>query len=211
MKLTIVRHGISEQNSSKRIVDGDIDLKLSPAGIKGVQAIAPYLDESQFDLVYSSTLQRAYKTAKILTKGRKKIIKDSRLVELRMGEWLSPEKEQEAYKKAFDRFKNVQANYVDYARNAESFEQIKSRVKSFMDDLLKNHSKQTILVASHGIAIRALMAVIFHNDMDKTMNMNNVAFTEIYFDKQNNPKLMSFNAKYPEFWGLKDQKQSFFI
>lgn len=202
MKLTLVRHGISKQDGN-RVVDGDLDLDLSPEGIKDVKRIAPFVDEDQFDLIYSSTLQRAYKTAQILTKNRKNIIKDSRLVELRMGQWKSPQLEQEAYKNAFDHFKNVQENYIDYANNAETFAELKKRERDFLDDILRKDDQKTIMVVAHGITFRALMAVMFHSDMKRFMNMNNVAFTEIYFDSDRIPQLMSFNIKCPVSWGLR--------
>lgn len=84
MKLVIVRHGISA-DTWDRVVNGDNDPDLSAEGIKGVEKIAPYIDEKQFDYVYASTLTRAIKTVKILTKNKKKIHRDSRIVELRMG------------------------------------------------------------------------------------------------------------------------------
>lgn len=202
MKLVIVRHGISA-DTWDRIVDGDNDPDLSKKGVKEVEKIAPYIDEDQFDLVFASTLIRAIRTAKILTKDKKKIIRDSRLVELRMGKWKSKEAEKEANKKAFDSLFCVKSNYINYANGAESFPQIEERCQNFINDLLKKYPDKTILVASHGIAIRALVAIILGLDMDKIMNVNNVAFTEILFDPQKNysPRLMSFNSKLPLFYG----------
>lgn len=202
MKLAIVRHGLSAKTWS-RVVDGDNDPDLSPTGIKEVKKIAPYFDEGQFDLVYASPLNRAFKTAQILSKGKKQIHLDSRLVELRMETWKSKKQEQKAYRYAFDSLKCVQANYINYANHAESFVALQNRCRSFLKDLLKNHSHQTILVVSHGITIRALLAVILKLDMEQIMNVNNVAFTEVFFDPAKNyaPRLMSFNRKYPLFYG----------
>lgn len=204
MKLVIVRHGISA-DTWDRVVDGDNDPDLSEAGVKGVEEIAPYVDENQFDQVYASTLIRAIRTAKILTKDRKEIHRDSRIVELRMGKWKNKEQEEEANQHAFDDLKCVQSNYVNYANGAETFPQIQERCQSFLDDLLSKYPDQTILVASHGIAIRALIADILDVDMDKVMNVNNVAFSEFLFDPKKNyaPRMMSFNSKYPLFYGKK--------
>lgn len=204
MKLVIVRHGISA-DTWDRVVDGDNDPDLSAEGIKGVEKIAPYIDEKQFDYVYASTLTRAIKTVKILTKNKKKIHRDSRIVELRMGKWKDEEQEKLDYQRAFDDLKCVQSNYVDYADDAESFAQIQKRCRSFLNDLLSKYPDKTILVASHGIAIRALISVILNVDMDKVMNVNNVAFSEFLFDPQKNyaPRMMSFNSKYPLFYGKK--------
>lgn len=204
MKLVIVRHGISA-DTWDRVVDGDNDPDLSEKGIQGVKDVAPYVDENQFDLVFSSTLIRAFRTAKILTKGKRKINQDSRIVELRMGQWKNKDAEQMANKVAFDSLKCVKSNYIDFANNAESFDQIKQRCGNFIDDLLRKYPDKTILVASHGIAIRALVSAILDVDMDKVMNVNNVSFTEFLFDKEKNysPRLMSFNSKYPLFYGRK--------
>lgn len=201
MRLTLVRHGISEQ-TGHQVVDGDLDLELSPAGIQGVKEIAPFVNEREFDYIYSSTLQRAYKTGQILCKGKKQIIKDSRLVELRMGQWRDNKVKELASKYAFDEFGNVLENYVDFAEDAETFMALKQRVSDFLLDLLQDHTHQTIMVVAHGITFRAVMAVIFKTDMNTFINMNNVAFTEIYFNQQNKPRLMSFNSKYPVMWGF---------
>lgn len=204
MKLVLVRHGISSDQWD-RVVDGDNDPELSKVGVDGVERIAPYVDENQFDLVFASTLARAIETAKILTKGNCQIHQDSRLVELRMGQWKNSDAEQLANKVAFDSLKCVKSNYINYANNAESFDQIKQRCDSFVAALLKKYPDKTILVASHGIAIRALVSTILKIDMDKVMNVNNVSFTEFLFDKEKDysPRLMSFNSKYPLFYGRK--------
>lgn len=202
MKLVLVRHGISSDQWD-RVVDGDSNPELSTAGVAGVEKIAPYVDENQFDLVFSSTLTRAINTAKILTKGNCEIHQDSRLVELRMGKWKTKVDQQKAYEQAFDKLKCVKSNYVNYADGAETFNELQERCRDFIHDLLQNHRDQTILVASHGITIRAMVAVILGIDMDAVMNVNNVAFTEFFFDPDKNysPRMMSFNSKYPIYYG----------
>ncbi|WP_246011972.1 histidine phosphatase family protein [Lactobacillus xujianguonis] len=163
--------------------------------------MAPYLNEAQFDIVFASTLQRAYKTAKILTKGKKKIIKDSRLLELRMGTW----KKDVEYADCFNQLGDVQSNYVKFADGAESFAEIKARCQSFLADLKQNHAGQTVLVAVHGILLRAMMSVIFDQEMNDITNLKNVGFIEVYFDEKYEfkPFLRNYNSTLPQYYGRK--------
>lgn len=194
MKLIIARHGKTIDKWEK-LVDGAKDLPLSEAGIEQIKVLANHLDESKLDVCYSSTLQRAYNTAKILTKGKKTIIKDSRLVELRMGCW----KKGLNHSSAFDQLGNVQEKYIKYANNAETFDEIKRRCQEFFDDLKTKYPHKTIFIVSHGICIRAMISVLFHEDMNYVTNLDNVAFTEIYLNEKDNfrPYLLSYNSRYP--------------
>ncbi len=83
MIIYIVRHGQTDYNVEGRY-GGRIDVPLNDTGIKQAQELHEKLKDIKFDLVYSSPLQRAIKTAEIICDNE--IIKDDRIIERDNGE-----------------------------------------------------------------------------------------------------------------------------
>ena len=59
MDLLLVRHGISEHNTSDVISGGTSNPNLSQAGVKQVEEISKIIDNNKIDQVYASPLIRA--------------------------------------------------------------------------------------------------------------------------------------------------------
>ena len=74
----IVRHGQTDWNVEGRN-QGRTDIELNETGIEQAKETAKKLEDKNFDLVFSSPLKRAYKTAQIICNNN--IILDSRLIE----------------------------------------------------------------------------------------------------------------------------------
>lgn len=85
MLLYCVRHGESTYNAEGR-VQGQSDVPLSELGLRQGQAVAAALRQLPIDAVFSSPLQRAFKTAEIIAETLDlKIHTDDRLKELNAG------------------------------------------------------------------------------------------------------------------------------
>lgn len=76
MKLTFIRHGQTDLNKDNRIQGGGIDQPLNETGINQAEVAASHFDPQKYDLVFSSPLKRAKKTAEIFVKGQKQIYFD---------------------------------------------------------------------------------------------------------------------------------------
>ena len=87
MDLLLVRHGVSEHNTSDVISGGTSNPNLSQAGVKQVEEVSKIIDNNKIDQVYASPLIRAKRTAQILTDFQKDIITDDRLKEMDFGSW----------------------------------------------------------------------------------------------------------------------------
>ena len=87
MDLLLVRHGVSEHNTSDIISGGISNPNLSQTGVKQVEEVSKLIDNSKLDRVYASPLIRAKRTAQILTDFQKDIITDDRLREMDFGSW----------------------------------------------------------------------------------------------------------------------------
>ena len=68
-KLIIVRHGQTANNAAQ-ILQGQQDIPLSETGIRQAEALARALSSEPVDLIISSPLSRALKTAEIVNAGR---------------------------------------------------------------------------------------------------------------------------------------------
>lgn len=207
MKLILVRHGISQHNVGSLISGGKSDPDLSPEGIAGVKEISQYVDNDKIDAVYASPLKRAYQTAELLTNNSKKIIVDQRLIEMDFGSWEGRDAKPlyEKYPDAFDYMGMFSPNFVKYVQNAESYDDLIERCRSFMNDLKRNESDKTVMVVCHGFTIRGILAGLFHLNISDIGAAKNVSFTEINFDEEHfwRPRLMTYNRETPAYYASK--------
>src|SRR3712207_163192 len=83
----LTRHGQTEWNLNKRL-QGWKNSPLTKLGISQAKALGERLKDTQIDVIYSSPIERAYKTAEII-KGNKdiEIIKHDGLKEFNYGDW----------------------------------------------------------------------------------------------------------------------------
>ena len=72
MKLYLARHGQTEYNAMSLHQHGDVEL--SELGIKQAKVLAKRFSKIPIDLIYSSPMTRAKKTAEIINKNLKKEI-----------------------------------------------------------------------------------------------------------------------------------------
>lgn len=146
MNLILTRHGETEDNL-KKIAQGWKDTILSKTGVEQAKKLAKRLKDEKIDVIYSSDLKRASKTAKEVNKyHNKKIILDKRIREINKGD--------NSGKFSFEVEKTHPERGVDWHKkrhpNGESFEDLRERVKDFLDYLSKKHTDETILIVTHG-------------------------------------------------------------
>src|SRR3989344_2550519 len=86
MKFFIVRHGETDWNLENRI-QGHTNVSLNNKGVKQAEALVSFCDGLSFAAMYSSGLNRAIETVKILTRGKKPLIHCPELNERNFGSW----------------------------------------------------------------------------------------------------------------------------
>ena len=86
-RVILVRHGETDWNREDRI-QGGLDIPLNKRGKQQARDIAKRLSTVPIDRIYSSRLSRAYETAlEIARLHNLEVLANSRLNELRQGEW----------------------------------------------------------------------------------------------------------------------------
>lgn len=157
-RLYIFRHGETDYNREMRLQGRSIDSTLNKYGIQQVNRFFEEYRDIPFELIYSSDLMRSIQSVEAFGELKIPHIIDSRITEVSWGEnegkVLSPW--------VIHRFRRMvkewQSGNHDYRiPGGESATELKNRIDSFINDL-NQREEQTILISSHGRAIRMLIA-----------------------------------------------------
>ncbi len=163
VKLYITRHGETQWNREKRM-QGWKDSDLTPEGEGDSLALAQVLKRVSFEAVYSSPSGRARKTAELLVDDAL-ITFDEDLREIGMGDW-EGRTQDEVRNADPERFHTFWNNpHVYETETGETFNQVMDRVASFLEKVQVH--KGTILVVTHSIFIKALLAYVKELPLDQ--------------------------------------------
>jgi len=159
-ELYLIRHGQTEWNKAHRF-QGQLDSPLTSGGVRQVEALAKRLQSVPFDAIYSSDLNRAYQTAKIIAKSHgKETVKDQRLRERCYGifEGLTRPEINEKYPEIYQSY--IQDAFKFIIPGAESSEEIVERTMRCLNELGEKHLRQRILIVSHGGIIGRFLRMV---------------------------------------------------
>lgn len=147
MRIYLVRHGETELNQ-KKCYYGHMDVGLSEKGVKQAKAIGAFFQNRSFDVVVSSPLIRAVKTAEYILVGREqKIVVDERLSEQNFGifEGFTYEQLLERYP---DEFQSWNQDFSGYRiPGGESFSDVRDRIDNYLKELIGRDG--TMLLVAH--------------------------------------------------------------
>lgn len=167
MKLYVMRHGETPWNVEYKL-QGIADISLNENGVRLAKVTAEALKEVPFDLCISSPLIRAKETARLVLGERNvPIVEDERIQEITFGEWegrcCRPGQE-EIPLAILDKFFHSPQDYIP-PKGGETIGQVVERTKAFLDELManENYQEKTILITSHGCAIRALLQSVYED------------------------------------------------
>ena len=167
----LVRHGQTLWNSDMRF-QGTSDIELSDLGIKQAQMLADRFAKVKLNAVYSSNLNRAVNTAKIVAqKHDLQVIEKEELKEICFGAWEGLNKTQidEKWPGQLEEFFQNPVSFCIPA--GESFAQIQQRAYTCFEEILKQHKESRILIVAHGAVIRAVLAEILKMDLSAVWNL----------------------------------------
>lgn len=157
-RLLLVRHGITEANSTRRFC-GHSDVELSEAGYQQAEKLRDRLVTEKIDAVYSSDLKRAVATAEVISSGRKMdIVTCPELREMNYGEaeGLTFQEIGQLYPEVAGSIRNF--NLQLEFPGGENFEAFIERTSKFLDRLDKYEPSHTILIVSHNGPLKVLVS-----------------------------------------------------
>lgn len=154
MKLLLTRHGQTDWNVAGKI-QGMTDTQLNETGIKQAQNTREKLLNEKIDLIITSPLKRAKKTAEIIGEDREiPIIEDNRIAERYFGQFEGKTAKEFNFNEIWNYKLNKQ--YED----VESIGALFDRVQGFLEKIKIDYQDKTVLVVTHGgvsVPIRATL------------------------------------------------------
>ena len=149
----LIRHGETVFNSEGKIQGGGLDSPLTENGVNQAKLLSEYLKLNSFevDLIFSSPIERALQTARIVTSHLgKEIHLDPSLKEINCGEYEgrlieSIEKE---------KLRKLRIDPFEKYPSGECLDDVKRRAETFIKKL-KDRKEESVLIFSHGNFLRA--------------------------------------------------------
>lgn len=189
----LVRHGQSVGNVQQLFCGYD-DTPLTDIGIAQAKALGARLAATRIDAAYASDLSRAADTARHALNGREMpVVLDQRLREMHYGEWegLSGSAIRD---RDPDHLREFFRGKVP-APGGETIVQVRERTVSSIREIAIRHQDATVLIASHGNAIMALIAELLGVPEASSWSfaVNNTSLSTLHFSKSGRFTLVGFN------------------
>jgi len=170
-----LRHGLTTWNHPDLVYppDNRTSVKLSPEGVKQIEAAAESLKQAKIDLIFASPFERTKETAEIVARTLSLPINfDERLVDINLGVYHGGPKTD------FYRDFSPLSKVLEQApRGGENWNEIKARVRSFLQEVEQKHHNQNILIIGHGDPLWLLMG--------EMKGLAPVALVDLDFVKEN--------------------------
>ena len=203
MKMYIIRHGQTPWNARK-CLQGRSDVDLNENGIYLAEFTGKALRDVTFDMAFTSPLIRAKHTAQCILAGRKvPIIEDERLIEISFGIYEGccyAEENRQVPQQWIENFFHAPQDYVA-APGGESLDDVEKRTRNFMEDICSRKELQdkTILVSTHGCALRGLLNSIRESNREDYWHggvSKNCAVSIVTCNRGEKPVLVEENHIY---------------
>jgi probable phosphoglycerate mutase len=192
-ELYLVRHGETEWNLLGKF-QGSSNIDLTENGIQQAEYVSKRF-HNNYDVIYSSPLSRALKTAEIIGRNRPEgmpVIRNE-LTEVNFGAWegLTYDQIKEQYPAQFLAWKTDGSLMggdlnVLYAG---------TRAKNAILDIVKENEGKKIIAVAHGGIIKAALVNLFHWDfsMYHSIFLDNTSVTKLIFTSHNKIILSKLN------------------
>jgi probable phosphoglycerate mutase len=185
-RFCLVRHGETDWNAERRL-QGHTDIELNTRGLAQATQMARALKNMnfEFDVLYTSDLQRARQTAKAIESLYSvSAISHSALRERNLGALQgltlneAPHIEPDLWQAHLSR------DIHQEMRGGESILQFSSRIKFALDEIQKSHAGKTILLVSHGGALDMMYRIASNQalDSEKVVAVPNASLNWISHD-----------------------------
>lgn len=180
MEFYLFRHGETNWNLEKRI-QGSTDIELNERGIEQAQELVPLLSKFDLEVIFSSDLKRASKTGEIVANALKiPLLQDERLREANFGdaEGKTVEEIIELYgSDLWENFRHMKKDKADIRfPGGESRLESVMRMRSVIDQIIKDPNYQRVGIATHGGVVRNLLHSYLPDDHESLPIPNCVVY-----------------------------------
>lgn len=179
------------------VFQGHSDCEISDRGYIQLDLLSIRCRNMPIDVIYSSPLKRAYKTAEAINRFHGLEIRvDDRLKEINGGEWegIPYDDLPKLYPKDFEIWRN---RPYEFAPNSgETMREVYDRMWECITDIVKENPGKTVCVTSHGCAIRNFLCRALHKPIEQITEIDwcdNTAISRIDFDDELNSHVIYMN------------------
>ncbi len=196
--LVLVRHGESQWNLENRFT-GWVDVPLSPKGIEEAAAAGDRLKKENihFDQAYTSNLQRAQNTLKLILEklGQAGIPleKDEALNERHYGDLQGLNKAETAVKFGDEQVKIWRRSYDIAPPNGESLKDTAARTLPYFESKIESALKKgkNVIVAAHGNSLRSIVMHLEKLTREQVLELNLATAVPLIYQFDPHLKILS--------------------
>lgn len=191
-RLILIRHA-EAQGNFERVFHGHTDSDITEKGKAQLEALKQRFKETEYDIIYTSDLRRAMKTAQAINTKKMPVFTDEALREINGGEWENvPFKELlEKYPLEFNQWDKTP--HLLQMPNGESLKDFAVRAVNAINKIISENKGKTICVVTHGTVIRVFLGYVYGfslEDIVKVEWCDNTAISIIDFDENSAPKVI---------------------
>lgn len=187
-KIYLIRHGQSEWNTLYKI-QGQKDTLLTDIGKRQAMKLGDRLIDENIDIIYSSDLERAYTTAKIISEIiRIPLISNKSIREIGFGPWegLSLTEIKKSFKNEYSIW--TKEPHKLYLEGAESLQVLQDRTMNYINQIINENKGKNIAIISHSATLKIIILSLLGIDISfyKNISLSNVSLSIIECRDYNN-------------------------
>ncbi len=188
IEIILTRHGNTQWNQAE-IFRGRADIPLTGTGVRQVEALGKYLQNENIDVIYTSPLKRAVKTADAIAKHQKLDVNAvENLNDLDFGEWTG-----KTTKEVAELYPELYQDWLDTpeqvrAPGGESLETVRQRAMPFIQDAAARCGEGKIVIVSHRVVLKVVICALLGLDNSRFWNIrvDTAALTRFQCDGRRN-------------------------
>jgi len=198
--IIFLRHAQAKNNVERVLAGRSKGIPLTELGLQQAEKIANFLEPLKISAVYSSPIERAVDTAKIISDKLNLQYKiDHRLTEIEMGSFSGM-----LYEEMFARHGNIflkfyQDNPMIEKNGVEPFSSVKKRVLDMVNYCSKKHNNENVLLVTHMDPIKAMLSTVLQLKPESLYELiiRNASVT-IVKKEQSNFSMVAINSMRPD-------------
>ena len=201
MSLIIFLRHAQAKNNVERVLAGRSDgIPLTDLGLQQAEKIANFLEPLKISAIYSSPIERALHTTKIVSNKLNLQYKiDHRLTEIEMGSFSGM-----LYEEMFAKHGNIflkfyQDDSLIEKNGVETFSNVKKRILDMVNYCSQKHDNENILLVTHMDPIKAMLSTILQLKPESLYELiiRNASLT-IVKKEQSNFSMVAINSMSPD-------------